>query len=966
MVKSITQLYANVVKNKPESPLFNTYSSEKLSDTEPTLKPNSLFASRLGHSGNKFSLADAQRDALIHLMASNNGDILAVNGPAGTGKTTLLLSVVASAWAKAAIEGGNPSVILAASTNNQAVTNVIDAFGKDFSTGEGVFSGRWLPDIKSFGAYFPSKKIEDLSFEKYQTRKFFGIVEDVTYVEKAELHYIELAKKAFPNLTEFNPVKLAVSELLALIKSEAESLVVIESSWTQLQSARTSLSKELGDNPAKELHRRMSDAKVLRSDLSSLDLFSDSWESYLAAESLLYSLFTWIPKIKYKRIIVARQFLKSYTNEKFDSIEAVSLDIAKKLTTTKLSLTKCEESIARGENTMRQASAHEAMWAKAIKPLQSALLLKEKLTDEELRQLKLPATEFTIKECDELADKTIRFNIFLLTTHYWEGRWLLEMNALIKECKGNLADERKKKGRAAIAKRWYRRMMLTPCVVSTFHMLPKEMKVSRKKGDSYDDYYLYDFADLLIVDEAGQVLPEVAGASFSLAKKAMVIGDTKQIEPIWSITKQIDVGNMVKEGILPYKYSEDSYEKLSELGKMASSGSVMLIAQNATRYHYDTDLARGMFLFEHRRCYTEIISYCDELCYRNKLILKRGFAEINELPAMGYLHIDGICQSNNGKSRRNELEAETIAAWLMENKGKLEDKYGKTLDKIVGVVTPFAGQKNTIIKACNAIGIPAGGKSGEMTVGTVHALQGAERDVVIFSPTYSKHSDGKFIDSSQSMLNVAVSRAKDNFLVFGDMDIFDSNQTHTPRGLLASYLFKNDSNKLNFKPLPRRDLKTIKAGFSHLVNSEEHDLFLVETLNNSKKDVHIVTPWLLPLGLQDAVKTAMTNAINRGVDIKVYTDERFNKEKNSHMIEAITVLEKIGVQTLIVKNVHSKNVMSDDYTYCVGSFNWFSAARTGIYKNYELSIVYRSEDMRKEIDVVKSDLQQRVVKHYDT
>lgn len=31
--------------------------------------------------------------------------------------------------------------------------------------------------------------------------------------------------------------------------------------------------------------------------------------------------------------------------------------------------------------------------------------------------------------------------------------------------------------------------------------------------------YLYDFIDLLIVDEAGQVSPEVAGAGFSLAKK---------------------------------------------------------------------------------------------------------------------------------------------------------------------------------------------------------------------------------------------------------------------------------------------------------------------------------------------------------------------------------------------------------------------------------------------------------------
>lgn len=49
-----------------------------------------------------------------------------------------------------------PPVIIATSTNNQAVTNIIEAFGKDFSQGTGAMAGRWLPELKSFGAYFPS------------------------------------------------------------------------------------------------------------------------------------------------------------------------------------------------------------------------------------------------------------------------------------------------------------------------------------------------------------------------------------------------------------------------------------------------------------------------------------------------------------------------------------------------------------------------------------------------------------------------------------------------------------------------------------------------------------------------------------------------------------------------------------------------------------------------------------------
>lgn len=455
------------------------------------------------------------------------------------------------------------------------------------------------------------------------------------------------------------------------------------------------------------------------------------------------------------------------------------------------------------------------------------------------------------------------------------------------------------------------------------------------------------------------MLPEVAGASFSLAKKALVIGDTKQIEPIWSITKQVDIGNMVEANILAKNYSEDTYKIISDLGKTSSSGSVMRIAQHATLYHYDHDLARGMFLFEHRRCFDEIINYCDELCYSNKLIPKRGSPESNNgLPTMGYLHVNGICENSNG-SRKNDLEAQTIAGWLIANKNQLESTHKKPLNEIVGIVAPFTGQVRAITSACKARGIAVGQSNDELTVGTVHSLQGAERLVVIFSPTYSKHADGKFIDNNQSMLNVAVSRAKDNFLVFGDMDIFDSSQREKPRGLLASYLFRNESNALSFKYLPRQDLKNINI--RQLVNADEHDLFLIDAFKNSHKEVILVTPWLLPHSISADVLAAMASATQREVSITVYTDATFNKNRKNEMLEAIKLLNTVGVKTLLVKNVHSKIVICDDVTYCAGSFNWFSADRHGQYKNYEISIVYQGNGLTKEIDIIKNDLLQRVM-----
>ncbi|MBO0191126.1 hypothetical protein J0677_25370, partial [Vibrio parahaemolyticus] len=80
------------------------------------------------------------------------------------------------------------------------------------------------------------------------------------------------------------------------------------------------------------------------------------------------------------------------------------------------------------------------------------------------------------------------------------------------------------------------------------------------------------------------------------AKKALVIGDTAQIPPIWNITRAIDSGNMLEEKILSENTQEQinaEYDSITEVGKCSASGSVMKIAQLSSRYHYDSDLERG-------------------------------------------------------------------------------------------------------------------------------------------------------------------------------------------------------------------------------------------------------------------------------------------------------------------------------------------------------------------------------------
>ena len=953
MVRGTLELYDSIVETAPQAPLLDTWAVRQSGSPVPV--PGSgegsaqrqPFAGRLGHSNDAFPLADKQRDVLACMALAQEGEVLAVNGPPGTGKTTMLLSAIAGEWVRAARAGGDPPVVAAASTNNQAVTNIIDAFGKDFAQGEGPFAGRWLPDIGSFGLYLPSRSREEEARKRgYQTEGFFESIESRAYVRKAKAAFLAKANAAFPELNA-RDASTVVEALRERLDREVRKLEAVDAALAKRDVAQAEVESALGDRPVEALAALGARRVQLEQEKRTHQGLLDRWEDYLAGESIFLSLFGFLPAVARKRALKARRFLSGIGYS--GPADGARLDVDGVDAVLRGHLGEGNERLEAVDGKLSRGKAAMDGLRRAGQAFKRAA-----------REVAGGGDEADVSALERLADCGVRFDLFRLAAHYWEGRWLCAMEELLPD----IDKERKRTGKKSVVPRWRRRMMLTPCMVSTFATLPGKMKAT-KYVNGFEDEYLFGFIDLLIVDEAGQVQPEAAGGAFALARKAMVIGDTQQIEPIASLPRSVDIGNLVESGVLSPDYTDQDLERVHALGVCSTGGSAMQVAQSACSYGPEPELGRGLWLFEHRRCYDEIVEYCNALCYRGKLEPKRGGAgaadgEAPALGPLGYLHVDGYCGSAGG-SRRNTAEAETIAAWLKAQREALEGRYAEPLEKIVGVVTPFGAQVRAIRAACRTAGIAVDGR-GAMTVGTVHALQGADRNIVVFSPAYSKHGDGGFIDKSPSMLNVAVSRARDAFLVFGDMDLFSTAEPGSPRQLLGEFLFGEPANALEFGALPRDDLAPAGRETRMLRDAQEHDAFLRDVLaDRSLGRIRIVSPWIVVGTMERAgILSAMQAARSRGAQIDVYVDPELSAGEGatgpSNLERARATLEPMGIGLNEVRRIHSKIVMGDEALLCVGSFNWLSARRSGKYARHETSVVYKGSHLAGEIGVIIASL----------
>lgn len=735
----------------------------------------------LGQMKLAFPLSFSQRKSLYTLLANPDERIMAVNGPPGTGKTTLLQSVVANAMVESVLSG-EPRIILACSANNQAVTNIIASFTKKDDHEPEV---RWLPDLKGYATFLPSSAMSDkallnLNYLKPDGEGVFARLETPKYLERARKEYLEQAavylKEPIPSVSE---VVLRLRNRISTMRQMLKEARIL---WGDYLNVRVNFGQNyLPAMAMPELYAQsegLLPAEQLKRDVVSLEELTENVLAYFRQEGLFRKIGCWLrfgPALRNRRaelhVFLRRSILRA------DQWAEKILEPAEMLSRIDSLITVANQVIGSVRKWQKWQKTLEKTWPGSV----------EKKVDFFRCNPSDDSTAFY-----DALDTTLRYNAFVAAVHYWEGRWLEETANFLRLS----LNEPCKCGEEASKAHWLRRAMLTPCFASTFYTAPKFFDYARylEKDDSgkplFENLPLYDFIDYLIVDEAGQVPPEVGAGVFALARRAVVVGDVKQIEPIWNILPKVDLGNLKKEKLIESdeKVAENHYEPK---GFLASSGSILQMAQNACHFAEPEYSERGVALVEHRRCYDEIIGYCNELAYHGLLRPLRGYAKAdNPYEPMLCIHVEGKSTALN-KMRYNDTECDAICKWLTEQRETIENKYidGKDyfcLEDIVGILTPFVEQKNHLRRALRRAGFDV----EHIKLGTVHAMQGAERPIVLFSAVYGPGDVGTmFFDrgGKPNMLNVAVSRAKDSFIVFANSKILDPS-LQTPSGILAKYL----------------------------------------------------------------------------------------------------------------------------------------------------------------------------------
>ncbi|MEF3817194.1 DUF4011 domain-containing protein [Acinetobacter baumannii] len=302
---------------------------------------------------------------------------------------------------------------------------------------------------------------------------------------------------------------------------------------------------------------------------------------------------------------------------------------------------------------------------------------------------------------------------------------------------------------------------LKPC----FMMSPMSVAQYLKPG-------LFDF-DLVVMDEASQILPEDAIGALARGKSAIIVGDPKQLPPTSFFSTSINLDEANEDELVGVEDAESILD------------SVSMFKKRRLRWHY-------------RSRHQSLIAFSNKHFYDSDLVLFPS--PIQSSPELGIRFKKVLGTFNTG---RNFEEAQFVVDEVCEL--ILQDK-----DESIGIVAMNSQQRDEIehqleLRLSQSTFLQElydkKMKSHEpIFIKNLENVQGDERDVIVISMTYGpSHIGGKVFQrfgpinqsSGWRRLNVLFTRSKKRMHIISSMsssDILSSESSSKGVSALKAFL----------------------------------------------------------------------------------------------------------------------------------------------------------------------------------
>ncbi|MBY5471509.1 AAA family ATPase [Rhizobium leguminosarum] len=307
--------------------------------------------------------------------------------------------------------------------------------------------------------------------------------------------------------------------------------------------------------------------------------------------------------------------------------------------------------------------------------------------------------------------------------------------------------------------------------------------------------------DLAIFDEASQCDIASALPIFARAKRAVVVGDNRQL----SFISQLGIAhdrNLMQAQSLP----------IGKMGRFAQSRRSLFDLADLTPG------ASKVMLRDQYRSAADIVGYINEHFYGGQLRVA-GDQDKLKVPKGGKPGIEWADVPAPTAPMVGNVNSAEVAAITKHLRFLLEDQ---SYVGSIGVIAPFRPQVYALEQAIVAALRPELIESAELRVGTVDSFQGQERDLILFS-TCLGHSSATsavtFVQKDWRRLNVAISRARAVAHVFGDLSYARSGKVRSlqrlaaaatePRGRVGEGTFDSNWERIVDAALRKRGLNPV-------------------------------------------------------------------------------------------------------------------------------------------------------------